>query len=520
MFLKQDMKKRQDLDLKHILERGEPMGSRVIGVSCILAFLLVIPSIAMGADWKLGDWGSAYMKGEATYAFRLRTEAQDPALAGASSGGDNFDKGDFGNNKLVGTLELTIDSENVTFFGRVVGFLDFEYFDDDKFSNDVQEHAAYNATDSLEFYLEGRTGRFTTRWGRQVLQWGEALAAPQAPGVNVLSPWDLSKVGQAGFTLRSAQIPTWMAWGSYSVSEGLAFEAVWAPDFDPRYYFPTVGTFASTSDLLGWGAPCSIQMTDPMPVCIDVDDRRPKDWVDQQQYGGAMRMVIQELNQMDLGFYYYHYRSRAPLATMDWAIPNLLPATIIFEWPEVDMIGMSFAQAIQQIGNWNFDWQIGGELAWRPNDPLQTADSSGFIRSDTLSWNINFMKIMSDVFAFTPWTFSFTPMIEFYGKAIVDYDEEVYAESWLTGYYWVQLPLAVEDMISNTKVNLGFSANGAMHREYNNQHSLGFTASAKYGIRWGAAIGYTIRLGSENQDPTGRNQWDRDNFDFSISYYF
>jgi len=502
--------------------KGETMRSRVIGAVCLFVLLLVIPGIALGYDWKLGDWGNVNLKGDLTYALKLRTEWPDPSFVDPSSpffvsGDANFDKGNLGNNALISTTEVTVDSENITFFGRVQGLVDFVYIDEDKYNLETRQHAAYNITDSLEFYLEGRTGQFTTRWGRQILQWGESTAPIWAPGVNVVSPFFVQRVSSAGYTFRSWQVPTYIGWGSYRVSEGLSFEGVWQPDFDPRYFMPVVGTFQSPADILGYGVEGDF-----------VEDLRPKDWADMQQYGGAMRMVIPELNMLELGFYYYHYRSRWPMLKM----PEVFPPKIFVEWPELDMIGMSFSQAIQ---TWGLNVQIGGELAWRPNEPLQLEKPmspflasvtkmettvTGFERSNTLAWDINAFRFFFDVFDFTPWNFQVSPILEFYGKAILDYDETSMSDPLLTAYYVLQLPLTCSDMIDNTRLDLGFSSMGGLHEQANMLHSLGFTAGAKYGNSWEVLFGYNFSVGDTVQDQQGKWMWDRDNFVFKLTYYF
>ncbi len=499
------------------------MRSRVIAIFCLLAFLFLMPGIALGYDWKLGDWGNVNLRGDITYALKLRTEYPTPRFVDPRSpyyvsGNANFDKWDLGNNALIGTVEVIVDSKNITFFGRVVGLLDFVYFDEDKFNTETREHAAYNITDGLEFYLEGRTGALTTRWGRQIIQWGESTAPIYAPGVNVVSPFFVQRVSSAGFTFRSWQVPTFMGWASYEATEALSFEAVWQPDFDPRFFMPVVGTFMSPADILGFGVESDL-----------VEDLRPKDWVDQQQYGGAIRMVVAPLGMLELGLYYYHYLSRWPLLNM----PETFPPKIFVEWPELDMIGISFSQAIQ---TWGLNVQVGGEFAYRPNEPLQLGSVNspfiasvsgmengvvGFERSNTLSWDINAMKFMFDVFEFTPWTFMLTPLVEFYGKINLDYDEaSMFTDPQFTAYYTVQLPLATSDMIDNTRINLSFSSMGGMHSEKNLLHALAFTAGAKYGDSWEVLFGYNLAVGNVDQDPQGQWLWDRDSFVFKLTYYF
>jgi len=482
-----------------------------------------MPGMALGYDWKLGNWGNLNLRGELTYALKLRTETQerrfvDPRSPVYVSGDANFRKGELGNNAFIGIAEVIIDSKNITFFGRVVGTIDTMYFDKDRFNSETREHAAYNITDGLEFYLEGRWGNFTTRWGRQIVQWGESTAPIWAPGVNVVSPFFVQRVQSAGFTMRSWQVPTFIAWAGYEVSENLSFELVWQPDFEPRYFMPVVGTFQSPADIFGFGVESDF-----------VNDLRPADWVDQQQGGAAVRMVVPQLGMMEFGIYYYHYLSRWPMMNM----PEEFPPELFIEWPELDLIGISFSHAIQ---NWGLNIQVGGEITYRWNEPMQleTINSpfiasaskmemgvGGYESSNTIAWDLNGMKMMFDVFDFTPWTFMLSPLVEFYGKINLDYEEEMlFMDPQFTAYYVIQLPLTSSDIIDNTRLDLGFSAMGGMHRERNLLHTLGFTAGAKYGNSWEVLFGYNWALGNADQDPQGQFMWDRDNFVFKLTYYF
>jgi len=499
------------------------MRPRVIAAFCLLVLLLVMPGMALGYDWKLGNWGNLNLRGDITYALMLRTETQalrfvDPRSPYFVSGDANFVKGELGNNAFIGTVEVIVDSKNITFFGRVVGLLDTVYFDSDRFNSETREHAAYNITDGLEFYLEGRWGSFTTRWGRQIIQWGQSTAPIWAPGVNVVSPFFVQRVSTAGFNMRSWQVPTFIGWGGYEVSDNVSLELVWAPDFDPRYFMPVVGTFQSPADILGFGVESDL-----------VDDLRPQAWVDQQQGGAAVRMVIPQLNMLELGIYYYHYLSRWPMLDM----PEIFPPKIFIEWPALDLIGISFSQAIQ---TWGLNIQVGGEITYRWNEPLQLesinspfiASASGlekgiagYERANTIAWDINGMKMMFDVFDFTPWTFQLSPILEFYGKINLDYEKAMmYMDPEFTAYYVLQLPLSSSDIIDNTRLDIGFSAMGGMSATKNLLHSLGFTAGAKYGNSWEVLFGYNIKIGNAEQDPQGQWTWDRDNFVFKLTYYF
>jgi len=131
------------------------------------------------------------------------------------------------------------------------------------------------------------------------------MAPIWAPGVNVVSPFFVQRVQSAGFTMRSWQVPTLIAWGGYELSENVSLELVWAPSFDPRFFMPVVGTFQSPADILGFGVESDF-----------VVDLRPTDFVDQQQGGAAIRTVIPQLGMMEFGIYYYHYLSRWPMMNM------------------------------------------------------------------------------------------------------------------------------------------------------------------------------------------------------------
>jgi len=499
------------------------MRSRSLASLWIGALVVCSPGIARGYDWALGDWGNVNFRGELTYALKLRTEYPaprfiDPRSPYYTKGNAEFKKWELGNDNLIGIGELLIETEHINFFGRVLGSLDFAYFDEDKFNSEVRRHAAYNITDGLEFYVEGRSGGLTTRWGRQIVQWGESTAPIWAPGVNVVSPFFVQRVNSAGYTFRSWQVPTFIGWAGYESSKSISFELVWQPDFDPRYYMPVAGTYQSPSDILGFGAEADF-----------VEDLRPRDWADQQQFGGAIRTVISRLNMLELGFYYYHYRSRWPMLDM----PEEFPPKMYIEWPELDMIGASFSQAIQ---SWGLNVQVGGEIAYRPNEPLQLESVmspfmesvsglkkgvAGYERSNTLTWDINAMKILSDVLYFTPWTFRLTPLVEFYGKINLDYEKaKMFMDPRYTAYYTLQLPLSTSDMIENTRLDLSFSAMGGLHKEKNLVHALSFSAGGKYGDSWEVLFGYNLTVGSEEQDPQGQWMWDRDNFVFKVTYYF
>ncbi len=499
-----------------------------------LAFLVLLPAAAHAWDWKIGKKVNINLRGDITYAAKLRTQKQygpyvTPGETFYCAGDANFEQWSLGNNALVGTLELKVDSRYLSFFGRFKPFVDFVYFDPSLYDgfnahlideDETKKHAAWNLTDGLEYFLEGRYGIVTARIGRQIVQWGESNATVYAPGVNVVSPYFVHRVSSAGYTVRDYQVPTHMIWMSHEPTENLSFELVYAPDFDPRYFMPVVGTFASPADILGFGVKSAM-----------VDDRRPTEFKDQQQGGAAVRMVFPSLSMFELGLYYYHYLDRFPKMTT----PNAFPPKVIVEFPELDMIGLSFSQAIQSFG---LNLQLGGELAYRPNDALQKdyiaspfmaaalgtsvlPGSGGWVRGHSLTWVVNGMRMFFDVLPFTPWTFQLTSLVEFYGKINLSYDEaENFTDPLATAYYTVQLPLTTSDMIDNTAWTTSFAFMGHLYPQKDRLHNITLETKARYGDHWEILFGYNLIIGNPEQDPIGAWSWDRDALTFKLTYHF
>jgi hypothetical protein len=244
-------------------------------------------------------------------------------------------------------------------------------------------------------------------------------------------------------------------------------------------------------------------------------------------------MVFPQLSNFELGIYYYNYLSRWPMLNL----PEEFPPNIFIEWPRLDLIGISFSQAFQNLGlDLLNGMQIGGELTYRPNEPLQLENINspfiqsvaglgkgvvGFERSNTLAWDINFFNMFFDVFSFTPYTFQLSPILEFYGKINLDYEEaKMFMDPRFTAWYSLICPLTSSDLIDNTRLDLSFSAMGGLHKQKNLVHTLGFSAAAKYGDSWEVLFGYNLVVWTPDQDPQGQFSGDRDSFVFKLTYYF
>lgn len=513
------------------------MRKRIPVLFTLMVLFASVPMPAHGYEFNLGKHIEVFLKGDVTYTLRVRTENQDPNLVRIAAGDWNFEKGDLVNNKIIGRLELTAYANQLSLFFRGEAFYDDVFRDKDKFEelarkfgpspdygydfDQAERHALYNFSDSLEYYLEGNFDDFTFRLGRQVVNWGESIAPVFAVAVNTVSPFFGAKVAAAGYTFRDYQVPTLIAWGSYEATPTLSFEAVWQPDFDPRYSMPVVGTFASFTNSLGFGQDSAL------------DEQRPDDFEDQQQGGVAIRKRFPKLKNLELGLYYYHHLSREPAITLD--LKTMIQPVVTYG--HVDMVGMSFASALDSIG-----LQIQGELAYRPNDILQknlvihspflawnlglkTGESygpaGGFDTGQTLNWVFGGSRLFSNVLGFTPWIVSLTTMYEFYGGINLDYEKNKnYSNPQFRAYYFVALPFVTADMIDNTTVTLQFDATGTLHPEQDSLQRFSGTLKAKWGDHLEGLVGYDYIRGRWQENIGPNNMSDRDQFTFTLTYYF
>jgi len=400
-----------------------------------------------------------------------------------------------------------------TFFGRFEAFYDHIFTDNDKypFGTDIdlaKEYAAYGVK-AKEYYADIHPDRLTIRLGKQIVEWGELVAPIYAPGVGVMNIYDMPKVGAAGYSPRDYKVPAMSGWLSYEVTDSLSLEGVYSQDFEPENSMAVVGTYASVADLLGWGGP-----TTPFYVVEP----------EEQQYGAAARMVFPFLRNFELGAYYAHYTDW--MAIMD--MTDFSDMKITYE--EMDMYGLSFSQAFQALQGFS----LYGELSYRPEAPAplmvvnpldgELAPIGGFKRVRAWNWGLGGLMMLSDFFAFTPWTVTFSPLCEFYGGYNLDWNKiDLFYKPESTAYYMAVLDFASSDMVDNTTLALTFSFNGALHKEERRFYSIGTTLKARYGDNIEAMIGFDLKGGPpEKATMNTYPQWtpDRDAVTFGLTWYF
>jgi len=245
-----------------------------------------------------------------------------PGLANSVNGDDgdlNYPKG-IVSVLLKGTHDLELKYQNWRFFARGYYFYDPKN-KDTTFPHRQLSQFALDRVGSgavmLDHYV---TGQFdlqgtpvTIRAGRQVVSWGESTFIPN--GINVINPYDVTRLRTPGSELREALLPVYSVDMSIAATDKLSIEALWMLEFR-RTEIDPAGTYFSTNDFasrggnavfLGFGALSDLQSLGAIPRG---PDRTPKGL---DQGGLAVHYLATNLNQTDFGFYYLRYDSRLPV---------------------------------------------------------------------------------------------------------------------------------------------------------------------------------------------------------------
>ena len=303
-----------------------------------------------------------------SHGVTWRVGKRDDALTGLNSddGGRNYDRGVVSNTSKV-TGELELDYRNFGAFARVNGFVDFENENGERKHHTLSEEAKDLAGKDLEVLDLYVTGAFDAgdaavdvRLGNHVLNWGESTFIQN--GVNVVNPFDVTKLRTPGAELRDALEPVPLVSASVAPTSALSVEGFWQLDWKKTEIDPR-GTYFSTNDYVGAGgnraffdnprfrdiltdkgggfgrdlarfmnedladaAGVDCRREDPVftgdgcapafdPGFLSVirsPDRNPED---SGQWGIALRYLAENLNDTEFGFYFLNHHSRLPLVS-------------------------------------------------------------------------------------------------------------------------------------------------------------------------------------------------------------
>ena len=305
-----------------------------------------------------------------SHGVTFRTGKRDDSLTGLNSddGGRNYHRGLVSNTSKV-TGELELDYRNFGAFARFNGFIDFENENGDREHRPLTEEAKNIAGKDLEILDLYVTGAFEAgddtpvdvRLGNHVLNWGESTFIQN--GVNVVNPFDVTKLRTPGAELRDALEPVPLVSASVAPTSALSLEGFYQLDWKKTEIDPP-GTYFSTNDYVGAGghraffddpqfsdllpndmgggfgplaaamnldfiaAGMNCQLTSPTPTFAGTDcqsgfdsgflsvtrnpDRNPSD---SGQWGIALRYLAENLNDTEFGFYFVNHHSRLPLVS-------------------------------------------------------------------------------------------------------------------------------------------------------------------------------------------------------------
>jgi len=282
-----------------------------------------------------------------SYGMSWRVADRDDDIIGLANGGNaysvngddgnlNYDDGDLFSNiaKITSELDLRDKNNNVGIFLRGSAFYDFENEDGDRDRTDLSSDAKDMVGKDAELLDAYIWGNFTladmpgqVRVGDQVLSWGESTFIQN--GINIINPFDVSKLRVPGAELKEGLVPVGMVSASFSPTEALTFEGFYQYDWEKVEIDPT-GFYWSSTDIPGksgdrvllgfgdwsdlgtsWqGAVLPFEVTDDRFMMVPrIKDNKPSD---DGQYGLAMRVYAPGLNDTEFGFYFINYHSRVP----------------------------------------------------------------------------------------------------------------------------------------------------------------------------------------------------------------
>ncbi len=303
-------------------------------VLAALALSWAVPGVAF--QFTLGDV-QGNLDTTLSYGLSWRMEDPDKDLIGLQEGGNayshnfddgnlNYDKGDLISNTAKITSELALDYNNFGLFVRGSAFYDFENYDGDRERTELSSGALdlvgrdaelLDAYVSWDFAAGDVFGQ--VRVGDQVLSWGESTFIQN--GINVINPFDVSKLRVPGAELKEGLVPVGLVSASISPTENLSFEAFYQYDWEKVEIDPP-GSYWSTNDfagedgqkvMLGFGDVHDNYDASPEDTLLGVPRASDVYADDDGQYGIAMRVYAPALNDTEFGFYFMNYHSRLPV---------------------------------------------------------------------------------------------------------------------------------------------------------------------------------------------------------------
>lgn len=405
-----------------------------VSAAAILAPMLLVGT-ANAVSFNRGELSGSFDT-TVTLGALFRVQSPDEDLVGVANGGKansiNGDNGDLNYGKGLVSAAGRVTHELKLNYGNLGAFVRGTYFYDvinaKKSSSagartgrfDLSSEAVERVgrdIDLLDAFVYGNfevgsNSALDIRVGKQVLSWGESTFIQN--GINTINPVDVSALRVPGSELKEAFLPVPLADINFSLNENISLEAFY--QFKWKKTEPEAsGSFFSTNDaaspggdhlFIGFGnylftdspnqgavAGGNVFPVDKYPNPIlngfrgtqsltpfgtVVPRAQDDDPSDSGQYGFALRLFSEELNNTEFGLYHINYHSRVPvLSSIVGSLSAFQSAPTEFtkasryraEYPEdIQLFGGSFnTTTIAGIS-------LQGELSFRKNQPLQMDD--------------------------------------------------------------------------------------------------------------------------------------------------
>lgn len=348
------------------------------------------------------------------------------AVGGNTDDGDlNYRKGDAFSTPLKLVSDVSVQRGDFGGLVRVLAWNDFALSDNEvthgSFNNGYQPDsklsdkgfqnlAKFSGVDLADAYVYGNfrpsLGDLRVTIGRQVLNWGESLFIP---GLNQISPLNVSAFHQPGTEIRDVLLPVGMLSANLSLSSGVSFEgfvqaqkATDVLDGCGTYFLPvdaSVGPNAQNACAGGYIQALSLAQAGQLAAALHVPAPTvPGDAAGQAlgayipasptrnphhggQFGLSTHFTADSLD-TEFGLYAMNIDARMPMlsvvkgnsplllttAVMNaYHVPGVSQSSVFWEYPHnTHIFGVSATTTL-------FNWSIGSELSYTPNQPVQLA---------------------------------------------------------------------------------------------------------------------------------------------------
>lgn len=325
---------------------------------------------------------TGYVDTTVSFSTAMALKNANPKSTGSSSGRQTvFDSsGDFYSAPLSVLSDIGINYKDMGFFTRVGYSYDFALMDGANkcSSGSCNENAAAGTMDGISGEAREEANRFrlydffvyknfdidgrglSVRVGKQVINWGESNFA--GGGITqMINPVDLAKSTTPGSEVKERLLPQEMVYANYELSDTTSLEAFYVWNWR-RTEFMTVGSFFSPFDFQGEGD--NAVLGGRTNVASDNPERGG-------QYGISMHTILEDFDEMDLGFYYT--RTHAHLPYMQ-AFTNGTYRTVYAEDQDTFAVSLN-----GEVGSTGISFQ--SELNYKPDffDTRACTNSHGLI---------------------------------------------------------------------------------------------------------------------------------------------